>query len=95
MSKKLTDSELTEALASLPEWNLEGEEIVRALVFEDFRQAMAFVNRVADLAQSADHHPDIDIRYNHVRLALVTHDAGGITQRDIDLASGVDAAIQL
>jgi 4a-hydroxytetrahydrobiopterin dehydratase len=48
---------------------------------------MAFVNRIAELAEQANHHPDIDIRYNRVRLALVTHDAGGITEKDFDLAA--------
>jgi 4a-hydroxytetrahydrobiopterin dehydratase len=51
---------------------------------------MKFVNRVAELAEAAGHHPDIDIRYNRVRLALVTHDAGGITQNDISLAQNID-----
>jgi 4a-hydroxytetrahydrobiopterin dehydratase len=61
--------------------------------FGDFRAGMAFVNKVADAAEAADHHPDIDIRYNKVRLALVTHDAGGLTNKDFDLAALADNAI--
>jgi 4a-hydroxytetrahydrobiopterin dehydratase len=92
MSKTLTDSELSSALATVPGWALEKTEIVRVLTFDDFKQSMAFVNRVADLAEAANHHPDIYIRYNRVRLALVTHDSGGITRRDINLASSINNA---
>ncbi len=65
--------------------------IRRTFTFADFRTAMAFVNRVADAAEAADHHPDIDIRYSKVTLALVTHDAGGLTARDTKLAEDADA----
>ncbi|MGD0648788.1 MAG: 4a-hydroxytetrahydrobiopterin dehydratase [Acidobacteriaceae bacterium] len=90
MTKILDPSQLQTSLASLPEWKLERGELVRTLTFSDFLQAMKFVNHVADLADKAGHHPDIDIRYNKVRLALVTHDAGGITQNDISLARDID-----
>lgn len=90
MSKKLDDTQLTAALATLPNWNLEHGELVRSFTFGDFNQAMEFVNHVAAFAEGAHHHPDIDIRYNRVRLALVTHDAGGITQKDIDLARSIE-----
>lgn len=78
-------------LRSMPLWKLEGGELVRRCEFGNFIDAMEFVNRVAELAEAAGHHPDIDIRYNKVRLALVSHDAGGLTQRDFDLASGIDS----
>ena len=65
--------------------------IRRTYAFKDFRVAMAFVNKVADAANAADHHPDIDIRYSKVTLALVTHDAGGLTSRDTKLAEQADA----
>jgi 4a-hydroxytetrahydrobiopterin dehydratase len=94
MSRKLTESELASELANLPEWRLDNGEIVRIATYDDFKQAMSFVNEVADLAAAANHHPDIDIRYNRVRLALVTHDSGGITQRDVDLASKISAATE-
>jgi 4a-hydroxytetrahydrobiopterin dehydratase len=90
MSKKLEEAQLMAAVATLPKWKLEQGELVRSATFGDFMQAMEFVNHVAAFAEGANHHPDIDIRYNQVRLALVTHDAGGITQSDIDLASTID-----
>jgi 4a-hydroxytetrahydrobiopterin dehydratase len=64
--------------------------LTRTFSFKDFSGALAFVNRVGEKAEAADHHPDIDIRYNKVRLSLVTHDAGGLTAKDFDLASVVE-----
>jgi len=66
--------------------------LVRTFTFQDFVGALRFVNRVADLAEAASHHPDIDIRYNRVRLALTTHDAGGLTGKDFELAAAADQA---
>ena len=63
---------------------------MRIFIFKDFRASLAFVNQVGELAEKAGHHPDIDLRYNKVRLALVTHDAGGITAKDFDLARSAD-----
>lgn len=76
-------------LAQLPGWQIESGELVRTFQFKDFVAALHFVNRVGDLAEAAGHHPDIDIRYNRVRLALVTHSAGGLTQKDFDLAAQI------
>jgi 4a-hydroxytetrahydrobiopterin dehydratase len=90
MNSVLDPSQIQTSLASLSGWKLEGGELVRTLTFNDFKQAIKFVNDGADLAGKAAHHPDIDIRYNKVRLALVTHDAGGITQSDISLARNID-----
>ena len=73
-------------LAQLPGWQIEASELVKTFQFKDFPAALAFVNRVGSLAEQAGHHPDIDIRYNRVRLALITHDAGGLTDKDFDLA---------
>lgn len=87
----LTPNEVQDRLQSLPQWRLEKGEIVRETAFADFVSAMDFVNAVADQAELAGHHPDIDIRYNKVRLALVSHDAGGLTPRDFDLAASIDA----
>ncbi|MGA8111701.1 MAG: 4a-hydroxytetrahydrobiopterin dehydratase [Acidobacteriaceae bacterium] len=78
-------------LQSMPLWKLEGGELVRNCVFGNFVEAMQFVNGVAELAEGAGHHPDIDIRYNKVRLALISHDAGGLTERDFDLAAAIDS----
>ena len=73
-------------LAQLPGWQIEAGELVRNFQFKDFRAALAFVNQVGELAEEAGHHPDIDIRYNRVRLALITHSAGGLTEKDFELA---------
>jgi 4a-hydroxytetrahydrobiopterin dehydratase len=80
-------------LANLPGWGIEKGELVKTFKFKDFREALAFVNRAGEAAESAGHHPDIDIRYNRVKLALVTHDAGGLTNKDFDLASSVNMLV--
>ena len=87
----LTGEVVAEKLKALPHWKLEGKEIVRRYEFADFAAAMGFVNKVAARAEAAGHHPDIDIRYNKVRLALVSHDAGGLTQRDMKMAADLDS----
>ena len=84
--QRLSQQEVRELLQELPEWALEEGQLVRFWTFPDFAGAMYFVKRVARLAEQANHHPDIDIRYNRVKLALSSHDAGGITARDTDLA---------
>ena len=86
MSEALTKAELDEVIHRHPNWKLESGKLIREWTFTDFVEAMAFVNRVATLAESVGHHPDIDIRYNRVLLGLVTHDAGGITRRDATMA---------
>jgi len=86
----LSDSEIKTRLVTVPDWQIESGELVRTFLFKDFRASLAFVNKVGDLAEVAGHHPDIDIRYNKVRLALVTHDAGGITSKDFELAAAAD-----
>jgi 4a-hydroxytetrahydrobiopterin dehydratase len=86
----LSQSEIDTRLRSLPAWRIEGGELTRTFTHQDFRAALAFVNKVGDLAEAAGHHPDIDIRYNKVRLGLVTHDAGGLTAKDFELATAVD-----
>jgi 4a-hydroxytetrahydrobiopterin dehydratase len=87
----LTETEIKERLARVPGWERRGQEIRRTWAFADFKAAMAFVNRVAELAEAANHHPDIDIRYSKVTLALSTHDAGGLTARDFALAESIGA----
>ncbi len=86
----LEDRVVAAKMKSIPEWKLERGELVRLFEFENFIEAMQFVNSVAEMAEGVGHHPDIDIRYNKVRLALVSHDAGGLTERDFDLAAGID-----
>ena len=87
----LTPETVQERLRSLPQWKLEGKEIVRQYQFTDFAAAMVFVNQVAEMAEKAGHHPDIDIRYNKVRLGLVSHDKGGLTERDMRMAQTIDS----
>ena len=85
--KKLQAGELEQVLRDTPGWDLAGGKLQREWTFEDFVAAMKFVNRVAEIAEDAGHHPDIDIRYNRVKLGLVTHDAGGITALDAAMAA--------
>ena len=75
-------------LDRLPGWKIEEGMLVKTFKFKDFLSALHFVNRVGELAEGAGHHPDIDIRYNRVRLSLTTHDAGGLTEKDFNLAGG-------
>jgi 4a-hydroxytetrahydrobiopterin dehydratase len=86
----LTDPEIQKALSSLPGWQKNGIAIQRVFQFPDFKAAMQFVNKVADAAEQANHHPDIDIRYNKVTMALVSHDSGGVTQRDVRMAERIN-----
>jgi 4a-hydroxytetrahydrobiopterin dehydratase len=88
--ERLDDGAISSALAGL-DWHREGDSIVAERRFPDFAAAVAFVNVVAGLAEAADHHPDILLRYRSVTLTLTTHDAGGLTGRDVDLARAVDA----
>jgi len=94
MPTKLTASEIDEALKSSPKWKIKNEKLVREWTFKDFLEAMTFVNRIAEIAERAGHHPDIDIRYNKVLLGLVSHDAGGITKRDVAMAIKIDTEFQ-
>lgn len=88
---KLTPAQIKVAQTSVPEWRRAGAVIRRTFVFKDFVVAIKFVSAVARLAERAWHHPDIDIRWNKVTLALTTHDAGGLTEKDFTLAANLDA----
>jgi 4a-hydroxytetrahydrobiopterin dehydratase len=88
---RLSESEVQSKLAQLPGWQLQDGKLQRTYKFPDFVEAMAFVKRLAFLAEEAGHHPDIDIRYNNVVLGLVTHDAGGITGSDVTMAAKINA----
>jgi len=90
MGNALSAAEIEEVLKTHPAWKLQGGKLVREWTFKDFVEAMKFVDRVADLAEAAGHHPDIDIRYNRVVLGLISHDAGGITRRDATMAGRID-----
>jgi 4a-hydroxytetrahydrobiopterin dehydratase len=88
---KLTSSERDEAADTLVDWTLDGEVLRRTFEFKNFVEAMGFVTKVALAAEKANHHPDIDIRWNKVTLALTTHDEGGLSRRDVELAQRIDA----
>lgn len=88
--EKLNAAQIKSALSAVPEWAKKGATISRTYQFKDFPAAIQFVNAVAELAEQAWHHPDIDIRWNKVTLALTTHDAGGLTQKDFALAQKFD-----
>lgn len=87
---KLEPEEIDQALNELPEWTRNGEMIRRTYSFKTFPSALLFVNAVAHLAEKANHHPDVDIRWNKVTLALTTHDAGGLSEKDFALARLAD-----
>ena len=86
----LSTEKIKTALALVPDWKKKGLTIARTYQFKDFPAAIKFVNVVAKLAERAWHHPDIDIRWNKVTLTLTTHDAGGLTEKDFDLAQKFD-----
>ncbi|HVP43202.1 MAG TPA: 4a-hydroxytetrahydrobiopterin dehydratase [Terriglobales bacterium] len=90
MGTTLSDADIRAALNSLPGWKQNGKQIERLFEFPDFVSAMKFVNKIADAAEAAQHHPDITINYNKVKLALISHDSGGVTQRDIRMAQKIN-----
>ena len=90
----LDDEEIEQRLDELgADWEREGDDIQKVYEFDDFPSAVKFVNEVAKLADRYDHHPDIDIRYNRVRLALSTHSEGGLTSLDFDLAGDIEQTL--
>ncbi len=90
MSAVLTDAEIQEALQKLPGWKKNGNTIEQAFQFANFVEAMDFVNQIAEAAEAVNHHPDIHISYNKVLLVLVSHDSGGVTQRDVRMAGKIN-----
>jgi 4a-hydroxytetrahydrobiopterin dehydratase len=88
---RLADAEIERHLSAASAWQREANAIAREWKFKDFAEAIAFVNRVADAAEKANHHPDIHLRgWNKVRLELSTHSEGGLTQADFDMAARID-----
>ncbi len=86
----LDEQEIHDRLDGLHGWTREGDVIRKTFTLESFPEAIAFVTRIADRAEAADHHPDIDIRYDRVACALSTHSEGGLTAKDFDLAAEID-----
>ena len=91
-SAKLSDLDIQRALGSLPGWARRADTLVKSFTFARFMLGIEFVQRVALAADAADHHPDIDIRYTKVTCTLSTHDAGGITDKDLALAKEIETA---
>jgi len=94
MAAKLSESEVQSKLTNLPAWTLENGEITRTFKLATFPAALVFVGAVGHLAESANHHPDILIRYKNVKLSLVTHDAGGLTDKDFALATRINDLVK-
>jgi len=90
MADLIATDQLEKLAKKVPEWDLEDTSLTRTFEFDEFMEAIDFVNSVAEIAEEAQHHPDIDIRYQTVTLTLTTHDLGGLTKMDFELASRVD-----
>lgn len=93
MSTLDTDT-IRERLGNLDGWELDGNQIVREWTFDDFRAAVDFINRVADLADEAEHHPDLYNSYTTVRIGLTSHSEGGVTDKDLALAARIDSVVE-
>lgn len=90
MNTVLSDAEIQQALHGLPGWTKNSNAIERTFQFGNFIQSMDFVNQIAEAAEAGNHHPDIHISYNKVTLVLVSHDSGGVTQRDVRMAGKIN-----
>jgi 4a-hydroxytetrahydrobiopterin dehydratase len=90
---RLRKNRISDELSQTGGWRLRGKQITKLFVFGDFAEGMKFLNRVARLAESMNHHPDIDIRYNRIKLNLTTHDEGGLTAKDFKLARRINKLI--
>jgi 4a-hydroxytetrahydrobiopterin dehydratase len=91
--ERLDDDVIAARVSALPGWDRSGDEIVKTFELPTFPDAIAFVTRIADRAEAANHHPDIDIRYRKVRVALSTHDAGGLSDLDFELAEQIEGCV--
>jgi 4a-hydroxytetrahydrobiopterin dehydratase len=93
MAELMTDDQVTEALRSLPSWSAQEDSLMRIVEMQSFAQAIQVVNRVAEIAENDDHHPDIDIRWRTLTFRVSTHSKGGVTELDISLANEIDGVI--
>jgi len=89
MAQLLTNAEIIERAKVLSGWTVENSKLQTSRTFKNFIQAIEFVNKLVEPAESAGHHPDIEISYNKVKITLTTHDAGGLTQKDFELAEAI------
>jgi 4a-hydroxytetrahydrobiopterin dehydratase len=90
---RLAEADIDAGMATIPAWTRDGDRIRRSVETPSFPAAIAFVTRVGFLAEAADHHPDIDVRWRAVHLVLTTHDAGGLTELDLALAAAIDRVV--
>jgi len=90
---RLSPDEIAAALHGLPDWSGDGDGLRRTVELPSFRDAVAAIVAIADVAEEMDHHPDIDLRWRTLHLALVTHSAGGVTDNDLQLARRIDALL--
>ena len=95
MTELLNDTQVSEALQHLPEWQQDGPKLTRTVEVASFPQAIQAVNRIAEIAESENHHPDIDIRWRTVTFYCVTHSEGGITQNDVSLAQEINSVVDV
>ena len=87
----LNDADIQSKLTTLPDWQRDGNAITKTYKFKNFVEAIAFDNRIVEPAESANHHPDLEVSYGKVVVTLRTHDAGGLTEKDFDLAQAIAA----
>ena len=90
----LSQTEIDREIQAIPEWQQQDQTITRTFEFKNFVEAIAFVNELVEPAEAAGHHPDIAISYNKVTISLTTHDAGGLTQKDFELAKTISQLAQ-
>jgi len=95
MSERLSQVEISKKIKEIDNWVLRGESIQKEWKFKDFRKAMIFINKIANLAEKHDHHPELYNVYNKVRLTFSTHEVGGLTDKDFKIAKEVDGLINL
>ena len=93
MAERLSDIGIQRELGGLPGWSRRGDSLTKTYRFPTFPAGITFVTRVADVAESMDHHPDIDLRWRTLHLMLVSHSAGGVTENDLELARRIDALL--
>lgn len=93
--KILNEDELAAAVAQLDDWKIDEGHLTKRVEFANFAESLAFVNAVSELAEAADHHPDITFGWGYAELKLTTHDRGGVTDRDIGLASEIDSTVNM
>lgn len=90
---KMSHEDVQARIADLQSWEGDGDAIRREVVLDDFMAAIAAINRIAELAEAADHHPELTNVYNRLTIVLTTHDAGGVTEKDLALATAIDGVL--